>query len=406
MGTRISLAFLGIAVGLAIVGIWLAFSHGKPHVGTSLAGGTDGAMAVDCNTSQGGVQSACQYNPGANFQVQIHAAQAPPEGYSAFQAKFAWDSGVVNYSGAPDPADEALWPDCTIAARSPDPPTGDPPQLFGCFPFPFPTSPFFKTGAVLEFTFQCKPFPDSLSPAPGLDPNQSLIHLIPRAGDPQAGTHFTDINLAQLDPALSDAVITCGEGVTPTPTATPVLGAVTFVGTLAEATTPAACGPGTIILTVSGDHTQVLSVEVRDFPVAGSDQNLTVVFDPPVDIVDGSFSDSGPLPDPFSTVTATIGGTFDFAADPPAVDGTLNAAAGAAVLCDTTFSAVGAPPPTPLPTATAVPPTVAATALPAVGSSPLPDSGGDGTFWAIIAGVAGAVALATAGLAVLRRRTA
>src|SRR3989304_9508845 len=102
MRTSIALGLLGVAVAVAIVVIWLTLAHGEPHVDTSLAGGTDGAMAVDCNTAQGGVQSACQYNPGANFQVQIHVAQAPPEGYSAFQAKFEWDTGVVNYSGAPD----------------------------------------------------------------------------------------------------------------------------------------------------------------------------------------------------------------------------------------------------------------------------------------------------------------
>src|SRR3989337_102144 len=106
MRTSIALAFLGVAVAVAIVVIWLTLAHGEPHVGTSLAGGTNGAMAVDCNTSQAGVQAACQYAPGAAFAVQVNITQAPSVGYSGFQAKLTWDPGVVNYEPAPDLAEE------------------------------------------------------------------------------------------------------------------------------------------------------------------------------------------------------------------------------------------------------------------------------------------------------------
>ncbi len=212
--------------------------------------------------------------------------------------------------------------------------------------------------------------------------------------------------------ALGSSTAQAGPTPEPTPTATAIPGSETFVGTLEAATTPAACGPGTIILTLSGDHTQLLSLEVRDFPVAGTAQNQTIVYEPPADVAaDGTFSQSGPLPPPLEAITGTLDGTFDFVADPATVAGTVNIAAGAAVLCDTTFSAVlqAGPSPTPLPTATSAPPataTVAATALPATGDGPTAASGTDGTFLALIAAVAGGVALATAGLAALRRRTA
>ena len=121
---------LAVLFAAALVGVVSGFWHQS-----GLAGGsTSGAMAVDCDGDTPAVESECAYTLGSTFVVNIHVVEAPPQGYLGFQAKLQWDQGVVTYLPTADLADEALWADCDIPARSPEPPTGEPPQLYGCFP--------------------------------------------------------------------------------------------------------------------------------------------------------------------------------------------------------------------------------------------------------------------------------
>jgi hypothetical protein len=151
------------------------------------------------------------------------------------------------------------------------------------------------------------------------------------------------------------------------PTPTEVPGALTFVGEIAlvdflpEEVVPGEdCGGGNIVLTVNPEGTELLSVEVRGFRVAGVSSTLVVPLGSgQVPIAkDGSFSISEPLP-VLPTFTAAILGQFDFSADPASVVGTLGVSltASGIIVCETPYSAVfseeGLPPlatPTPMPT--------------------------------------------------------
>jgi len=211
-----------VAVGVIVL---VLLALGQSQAGTSQAGGaTDGAMAVDCDASQGGIQSACTYAPGSSFNIQIHITQPPAGGYNTRQAKVEWTEGVVNYLPTADPGDEALGPNCTIPARVNNwEGLSMPSVLFACVPFPAPDPLLTDTGAFLTFEFQCKGTPVALSPPAGLESNQALLRLVPRPGDPQQGSHFTDLSNAAIEPgpALTNATVTCGVPTpTPTPTAT------------------------------------------------------------------------------------------------------------------------------------------------------------------------------------------
>ena len=110
---NVALVATVVAVGVIVLAL-LALAHSQ--AGTSRAGETDGAMAVDCDASQSGVQSECSYPPGSSFQVEIHVTQPPADGYFHIQAKLGWTEGMVNYQPAAA-SDEALWSNCTIASR-------------------------------------------------------------------------------------------------------------------------------------------------------------------------------------------------------------------------------------------------------------------------------------------------
>jgi hypothetical protein len=47
------------------------------------------------------------------------------------------------------------------------------------------------------------------------------LTLVPRAGDPQVGSHFVDALFQPIDPVLTNASVTCLAGPTPTPAVTP-----------------------------------------------------------------------------------------------------------------------------------------------------------------------------------------
>ncbi len=216
---------LVLAAALAVVAV---LSLGHLQAGTSLAG-SPGAMAIDCDATQAGVQPDCSYGPGTTFKIQVHVTDPPAGGYFGFQAKVRWVDGVVNY--LPNETDgasaEALWPLCGVPARTVNTP-GEPSVLFGCVPFPAPAVGDTFTGAVLEFEFNCKSDFSGVSPPPGLNDNQSSLELVPRAGDNQLGTHFLDANLSAIDPTLGSATVTCEpQPQPPTPTETPTGGGPT-----------------------------------------------------------------------------------------------------------------------------------------------------------------------------------
>lgn len=223
------------------------------------------------------------------------------------------------------------------------------------------------------------------------------------AGNMAFGSSTAYAGVATETPTAGPTV----EPTAPPPTATPEPGAMIFVGDIAV-TEAEVCGGGTITLTLTpGDPGDgIVTVVVANVFVLNAAQNLTIEFDPAVPIAgDGSFSNTGPLPDPFAAINATLAGTFDFSADPATVVGTLTVGDAAAPLCETDFTAealaAGAEPPTPVPTAAAVP-----TALPATGASVTPGTGGDGALWATVAGIVAVFALGAAGAVAVRRRSA
>ena len=176
-----------------------------------------GAMAVDCNGNVVGIQTECSYMLGTNFAVEVHVTEIPLQqgtppydGYQGFQAKLHWSDGdVLTYNPTTSPGGEIVWPDCGFPARAPLDP--DPTEVLSACQLLF-TGLSTYTGAVLRFEFQCKDGlspPDGMSTANVLSSDQSLMILIPRPGDPQGGTHMTDLQNVAIDPALTGATVTC-----------------------------------------------------------------------------------------------------------------------------------------------------------------------------------------------------
>ena len=224
-----------------------------------------------------------------------------------------------------------------------------------------------------------------------------------------------EVKTEGIDAALVDPAA-------PTPTPTPVPGALVFVGEFAI--TDPDCGGGDITITLDPAGTGIVSLAVVGFNGLGSPNELVTELDPPIAIEsDGSFSGSFPLPAP--GISATIAGTFDFAADPATVSGTLTIALvvnPSFVLCAADFTAEGPPVGALTPTATPTPggPTATATpdgdlvssvqeatvepSLPETGAGALDAERGAGAgLWAMIGAL---VLAAAAGLALYIRRYA
>ena len=211
MAKRVRLGGLAVpAVALGVI-VTLALGHSQAETSQAV---TDGAMAVDCDTTEGGIQSDCIYPPGASFQVEVHVTDPPADGYFQIQAKLEWTEGALNYLPAESYADETLWSECTIPARSNNwEDYGVPSVLLACAPQPdLPVGDTF-TGAVFTFEFQCESAPDAVS-ALGLDPNESVLDLISSVNELpplQGGTIFSDSFLEPIDPALTGATVACGD---------------------------------------------------------------------------------------------------------------------------------------------------------------------------------------------------
>ena len=204
------------------------------------------------------------------------------------------------------------------------------------------------------------------------------------------GVKTEGIDAALLDPTA------------PTPTPPAVPGAQLFVGEFAV--TDPDCGGGDITITLNPAGTGIVSLAVTGFNVLGDPNELVTDFDPPIAIEsNGSFSSSAPLPSPLDAI---FEGTFDFAANPATVSGTLTITLvdnPGVVLCAAAFTAEGPPRATPTPggpTATATPDdtsevleTAVGPSLPSTGVGALDAQRGAGAgLWAMI----GALVLAAA----------
>ena len=183
------------------------------------AGAPEGQMSVDCEGASGQVVAVCQYGEQQPFTLAIHAVSAPDDGYPAFQAKLSWDPAVLDYLPTAEPADETVWPVCTVSLRFDNRPA-DTSVLWGCATYPIERSQY--TGVLVRIDFAC------------IAPGTSQVTLAPRVGDPQGGSYFivldeTDTQIL-TDPTLTGATVTCGgaDVATPTPestaTATPSSG--------------------------------------------------------------------------------------------------------------------------------------------------------------------------------------
>lgn len=162
-----------------------------------------GAMAVDCDTTAGGIQTSCSYPSGGRFKAQVNVTESPPDGHFGFDAKLKWKGSVLQYLPTKDKDDETLWKGCDIGARSDNQKTkpSDPSVLFACVPGPpSPEQGEEATGAVLRFAFKCE------------DDGTSPMKLVSRQGDPQLGTHFLSKTGNPVDPKLSGATVRCGSG--------------------------------------------------------------------------------------------------------------------------------------------------------------------------------------------------
>ena len=200
-----------LSITISVVAVTAALTAALLSFGVPTARALDGSVAVDCDASAGGIQSNCAYAIGATFDVQIHVMGAPTAGYYSHQMKLGWGDAQLDYLPTSNPTDENLWNDCTLPLRL-DNRSGNPPDssvLFGCSPLPPLRTGEVGTGAILQFQFRC------------LQAGNGSLKLVPRAGDPQNGSHFLDAVLNPIDPAIVNATVDCVTAPTPTPTPLP-----------------------------------------------------------------------------------------------------------------------------------------------------------------------------------------
>jgi hypothetical protein len=155
-----------------------------------------GGMAVDCHASAPGIQDACTYRTGEQFDVQVHFTHAPAEGFVAFDVFMSWPD-TLGYLPTAETEDELLWTECDAAPRSyTNHPEIGPWLIFGCLPMP--RQSYTTSGAVLQFGYTCA------------QDGVALIDL--RAPDgvlPNGSSRFSSDRLELVFPALSPATITC-----------------------------------------------------------------------------------------------------------------------------------------------------------------------------------------------------
>lgn len=170
---------------------------------------SEATVAVDCDVTTDGVQSACAYPSGANFDAQLVLTRGIEGGYIAFDTQVRWQDAVIDYLPTASPADEAVWAGCDYALRVDDrtyqydhPRPPQPSVHFGCVEGPrddsgaFEFAPELSAGPILQYEFRC------------LSDGTTTLELAPRDHEGY-GTYFLRSELDFVDPALTSATITC-----------------------------------------------------------------------------------------------------------------------------------------------------------------------------------------------------
>ena len=103
--------------GRALSAIWSVPSLGSGTLTSHLEQRTGGVIAVDCAGRTTGIQESCTYDTGDTFLVQVHIAEAPPDGYNAFELNVQWTPPQLAYRQSEELEDELLEPGCATAER-------------------------------------------------------------------------------------------------------------------------------------------------------------------------------------------------------------------------------------------------------------------------------------------------
>ncbi|MEX1254398.1 MAG: flexitail domain-containing putative surface protein [Dehalococcoidia bacterium] len=296
-----------IVLGLALTALALA---AWGYRATSASQGGNGALAIDCNATAAGVQSDCAYSLGTTFRINVVATKAPADGYFGFQAKVRWADAQLDYEPMAAAAQEALWSQCSFAARFINQPA-DPSVLLGCVPIPWPEEGDMSTGALLQFDFTC------------MQNGHASLTLVPLAGDSQLGTHFVDFGAQAFAPALANANVLCGAKptatpcagggcptLTPTTTATPTIPTPTRGPTNTPPATPTPPGPGDLAVTKSDSPDPVVTGQTLTYTITVTNvggQTLGISTDPQHDPIE--VRDQPPADFTYTGFSATLGGT-------------------------------------------------------------------------------------------------
>lgn len=190
--------------------------------GSPVAPPTPGAMAVDCNGIEAGIQNTCV---GSSFDVDVHVTEAPYAGYPGFQFNLGWPGNFLVYVPTRNPHAEALI-DCQGLTR-----VVQKAAVEYC-EFPGPeegtgTSAAGATGAVFRLHFECR------------SQGHGLLTLSPDEDRRRTGTFFIG---SYEPPRLDSATIDCsGPGTPPPPPPPPEPAPTSPTGALSvdcEAETP------------------------------------------------------------------------------------------------------------------------------------------------------------------------
>ena len=107
---RRPLVLLAIIVALAVgAGSQPAAAQEEPQTG--------GVVAIACDGATAGIQESCVYDTGETFLVQIHIAEAPPDGYNGFELAVSWTVPQLAYRPAEEFEEEFLEQGCSTAQR-------------------------------------------------------------------------------------------------------------------------------------------------------------------------------------------------------------------------------------------------------------------------------------------------
>ncbi len=104
--------------GRALAAVWSVPSLGFGTLTSHLQMRTGGVVAIDCDGATVGIQESCIYNTGETFLVQVHIAEAPPDGYNGFELHVSWTVPELAYRPSAELEEEFLEPGCATAARS------------------------------------------------------------------------------------------------------------------------------------------------------------------------------------------------------------------------------------------------------------------------------------------------